>query len=248
MHLNISSSRLVSLLHECACEDAKTSRQDWAERLSLWLDPFDAITLHAAHQAMKAATAEKPRPAHLTTACTLDEEFRRVRADLVTAMTTHASSRSRDIRAKNLHPEPEPCPETDAGYAPYRQRYLAHQRQMALKIEALRAHCRQVLAQTSVRLQQLTDLDVALEQTLGAREKALLSKVPALLERRFEHWRKSQRDGLLAAQPQDVPAVQQKPQGGMAMFDQEFEAVVLAELSFRLEPVAGLVEAFSNEA
>lgn len=218
MRRNVSGSRLVSLLGNWAAVDTKASRQDWAAELSLWLGPFDAMTLHAAHQAMKAAASEKLPPSRKASSGNLEAEFRRVRSVLVSGMRAQGEA-------------------ADTDFASYRQRYLAQQRRMELAVETLRDHVRQVLSQTSVRLRQLAALDAALEKTLGVREKVLLSKLPALLGRRFEHLKKTVGDGLDGAQPQRW----------LDVFGQDVEDLLLAELNFRLEPVAGLVEAFSNE-
>ena len=228
--------------------DTEASRQDWAERLSLWLGPFDAITLNAAHQSIKATAAEKLPPSRKRVSSTLDEEFRQVREGLVKAITTRDLSRSSDRRNGSAVLGPAQDNETVFDYAGYRQRYLEQQRRMEWKIDPLRIHCRQVLSQTNSTLRQLAELDAALEQALGAREKSLLSKVPALLQRRFEYLRKRADDGIKLAQQQDAPAQRQQSGEWMNVFDKDFHEALRAELDFRLEPVVGLIEAFSNEA
>lgn len=248
MRRNLSRSRLVSLLGDWAFMDSEVSRQDWAQRLSLWLGPFDAITLNAAHQSIKAAAAEQPSHTRQPRSFTLDEEFRRVREGLVKAIAAPDLSRSNEMRINRSALKPEQVGEVVCEYAPYRQRYLEQQRRMEWKIDPLRIHCRQVLSQTNAKLRQLAELDAVLEQSLGAREKTLLSKVPVLLERRFEHLKKSHGDGLKLPQQQDASANWQQSGGWLNVFDKDFHGLLRAELDFRLEPVVGLIEAFSNEA
>jgi hypothetical protein len=106
---------------------------------------------------------------------------------------------------------------------------------MDMSIEALRAHVRQSLARASPRLAQLAALDAALDSLLvGAREQRLLAQVPAFLERRFEQ--------LRPADPTDDDDGRWR-----TLFEQEFQAVLRAELDLRLQPVIGLLDALSNE-
>jgi Protein of unknown function (DUF3348) len=227
--------------------DVEVSRQDFAERLGLWLDVFDGITLYAAHQSIKTVDEGKPTDALLARTFALEEEFHKVRTALMQAITASSASPAREKRVRNPVPQPEAATATDAGYAPYRQRYLDQQRHMALRIDALRVHVRQAIAKVSPQLGQLASFDAVMEQMLGGREKKLLSTVPVLLERRFGHLRKTHQLGLTAAQQQDDPALRGQPGGWLDLFGKELQEVLLAELEVRMQPVVGLIEAFSNE-
>lgn len=226
MHRNFSSSGLVRLLGDLASVDVEPSKQDVAERLGDWLDVFDAITLHAAHQSIDAGDSKNLSNALTAKAPALEEEFHRVRTTLVKGITTSASPPASSNQARNHLSPPEAPTEPEAGYAPHRQRYLAQQRQMALRIEALRAYVRDAMTKVSPGLGQLASFDAVMDERLGAREQKLLSTVPVLLERRFKHLRSTQQQDL---------------------FGQEMQEVLLAELEVRLQPVVGLIEAFSNE-
>lgn len=242
-----SSSRLVRLLSDLASADIEASRQDFAERLGLWLDVFDGITLHAAHQSINTVDEEKPADRRLARTFALEEEFHRVRTALVKAITASSASPASGKQVRNAVAQPEATTETNAGYAPYHQRYLDRQRHMALRIDALRVHVRQAIAKVSPQLGQLATFDAVMEQMLGGREQKLLSTVPVLLERRFGHLRKTHQHGLDAAQQQDAQALWQQPGGWLDVFGKEMQEVLLAELEVRLQPVVGLIEAFSNE-
>lgn len=242
-----SSSRLVRLLGDVASVDVEASRQDFAERLGLWLGVFDGITLHAAHQSINTVDEAKPSDRLLGRTFALEEEFHRVRTALAKTITASGAFSASGQRVRNPVPQPEAATETDAGYAPYHQRYLDQQRHMALRIDALRAHVRQAIAKVSPQLGQLASFDTVMEQVLGGREQKLLSTVPVLLERRFEHLRKTHQPGLDAAQRQDTLASWRQPGGWLDVFGKEMQEVLLAELEVRLQPVVGLIEAFSNE-
>lgn len=194
--------------------DVDASRQDVAEKLGLWLGTLDTLQLHAAHQSIKAFAEEAPSGVRAATHHPLEEDVQRVRSAMVQAITANGSTKAI---------------ETDAGYAPYRQRYLEQQRHIESKIASLRSHVRQVLSRASPRLKQLAYLDTVMDQVIGAREQRLMSTVPVLLEKRFEQLRRAQEDGWQGA------------------FSQEWQEVLLAEMDVRLQPVVGLMEAFSNE-
>ncbi len=211
---NSSSSRLVRLLSEAASVDIDASRQDVAEKLGYWLSTLDTLKLHAAHQSIKAFAQETPANARAAKNHPLEEEFHRVRTAMVQAITENGA-------AKSI--------EAGAGYAPYRQRYLAQQRDIESKIASLRSHVRQVLSRASSPLKQLAYLDSVMDQVIGAREQRLMSTVPVLLEKRFEQLRQAEQEGW------------------QETFSQAWREVLLAEMNVRLQPVVGLVEAFSNE-
>jgi hypothetical protein len=225
---NFSSSTLVRLLAQATGAGAGAPRQDVAERLSQWLNAFDAVALHGIHQsvATTAPAAQAPNAAADTAQQALVELFQRTRAALVAAITAHGRPPAPKARAATLQRTPAPAPEeTAVDYGAFFKRHLELQREMALKIAPLRAQARQVLARSAPRLRPLAALDALMEQTLGGREHKLLAQVPALLEKRFEQLR-------------DTPGA------GPAVFGREWEAIVLAELNLRLQPVVGLMEAW----
>jgi hypothetical protein len=170
----LAPSRLVRLLGDAVPGDVESPGMDVAERLSLWLNAFDAIGLQAAQQQVRAiATAAAPartgRPPDLA------QDVERTRSVLAAAI-------ARDPLALD-HAGP------DDGYGPYQQRHAELQRQMEQMIGALRGHVRESLARRSRALRQLAALDAAMEQVLAAREQALLPTVPTLLKRRFAQLR-----------------------------------------------------------
>jgi hypothetical protein len=212
---NFSSSRLVRTLADWT-PDVEASGMDFAERLSLWLNAFDAIGLQAAHQSIRAirtAAPAEPADARSRRSRSVEEDFREVRSTLANAIAR----------------DPMATAAAQAGYSVYRQRHLELQRQMEQMIGPLRDHVRQTLSRVSPRLRQLAALDAVLGQVVASREQTVLPTAAALIERRFEQLRQDQADGWL-----DV-------------FVADWRQALLAELDLRLEPVAGLIEALSNE-
>lgn len=143
-------------------------------------------------------------------------------------------------------------------FEPYRRYYAAHQRDMESSIGLLRTRLRRALADAasgssgSPALARLAVLDEVMERALGERERSLLASVPQLLAKRFARLRQAHRQALadqpLANDPPaDDPAQWMQPGGWLATFCREQQAVLLAELEVRLQPAAGLVDAFDNE-
>jgi hypothetical protein len=213
------SSRLVRQLGDGIPVDAQAPGMDFAERLSLWLNAFDAIGLQAAQQAIRSiATAADGKPAaRPPRAEDIAEDVQRVRSILARAI------------AQDFLPlaTPDPDGTADRGYAPFHQRHQELQRQMEQMVGALRDHVRQALGRVSPRLRQLAALDASMEQLLAQREQALLASAPVLLRRRF-------------AQLPDAGAAAQTFLG-------DWREALLAELDLRLEPVVGLLAALRNE-
>lgn len=214
---------------------AEAPGMDFAERLSLWLNAFDAIGLQAAHQSIKAVTAPAPRNAPGAArgqAQSLEADVQRVRAALANAIAQD--------------PLPPGAPEADG--SAWRQRHAELQRHMEQMVAPLREHVRQVMSRRSARLRQLAALDAALEQWLAPREQAVLPAAAAVAERRFEQLRREHRQAIEASGAQDDPARWREPGGWLHAFERDWRQALLAELDLRLEPVVGLVEAWSNEA
>lgn len=240
MSRNFSCSTLIRLLSDVTLLDVERPKQDVAERLGLWLNAADSVTLHAALEPSTLAAQDKPSDARSASAVALEEEFHRVHTDLVKDIVAKEASVSVGHRPQ-APKQAESAYDAAAGFAPFYKRYLDQQRQMNLKLTPLRAHVRQVLAKASPKLRQLATLDAVMEQTLGGREQKLLAVVPLLLERRFEHLRSPHDEG------QDGPPRSRNSASWLDTFSKELQDVLLAELEVRLQPVVGLIEAFSNE-
>lgn len=212
-----------------------TTPKDWAQPLSQWLGPVDAMTLRAALQAAPASTTPASAPAKpvATLPVTpLAVELRQLRQSLVTHIAAQEVSPPTRLHTLSTPHSQEPIVAPAPEFAVYRLRCATLQRRMEWHIEPFRQHCRGVLGRVGARLRQLAEMDLALEKILGNRERAALAKVPVLLARRF--------DSLKQAAALDNT-------GWLDAYEQEFQAVLVAEMDFRLEPVVAMVEEFNNE-
>ncbi|MEJ8836088.1 DUF3348 family protein [Ramlibacter sp. AN1133] len=256
MRSTFGSSTLVRLLDGWTPAPAEPSGPDVAERLSLWVNAFDAIRLQAAHQAIAAlrepAAANTRRPGPQSQS--LREDVERVRSVLARAIaqepgpvveTARTPADLRRLARAAARPDEAAA---DASYAPWRQRHLELQRQMELMIAPLREHLRQALSQRSVRLRQLAALDAAMEQVLAPREQLLLPRIAERMEAHFTQLRQAHLQALQDSAGQDDPAAWRRPGGWLQRFAQAWRQLLAAELELRLQPAMGLVEALDNES
>jgi hypothetical protein len=247
-HTAFNRSKLTHLLADLARVDyGAESKQSVAERLGQWLDVADSITLFSA----LGPTGAPPSGAlKRPTAARVAEEFSLVRAALMMSIRNGGLPGNSEGGIKFPLPRDGASAEIAASYGAFHRYYVAHQRDMELRIGSLRANVRQALSQATPALGQLVTLDAALEKVLTDRERRLLSLVPGLLEKRFEALLKAHQQTLIDCNQSgqaDDPTSWLRPGGWLAVFRDDLHRVLLAELELRLQPVAGLVEAFGNE-
>jgi len=114
---------------------------------------------------------------------------------------------------------------------PLRRSWLPLQQSMATRITALRGRLRATLAARSAPLARLAALDEVMEGVLGRQEQGLLGSLPGRLQRRLDGLRTESADAAWR------PA-----------FRDDLQAVLLAELALRLQPLDGLVSALRSSA
>jgi hypothetical protein len=297
---HLSSSTLIRLLHDHAGADGAEAKQTFAERLSQWLGWTDAIALSAVLNGSSApALGGAPVPSTVAAGRFMPArgvlaEFDRVRTDLAHAIHTDrviapqppAPAQARPKASKRPQAVPQPPspdasatpaapPDDPADFAPCRRQLTAHQRTMTERIAALRADVRLALTNQSAALGQLAAVDAVMDDALAAREKHVLSLVPALLEKRFDALRRanpapaavgghaeagqaaqepasarspaSAPGALVAPSTPSAPSTPPAPPAWRIACGREMQDVLLAELDLRLQPVHGMVEALDQE-
>ena len=243
-HTGFNTSRLLRTLAAMVAEPLAESKQPFAERLGQWLDFADALSLYAAlNTPMRADnTVARSGPA-----ASAREDLVRVREALSESITTDGILKPGKARVELPTPAPKASVEDAADFAPYHRYYAAHQRDMNAVIGPLRARVRAILSQCCPRLAQLAELDALMDQALAARERSLLATVPTLLGKRFETLFAAHQAAMPDAPAADDPQRWMQRGGWLAVFCKDMQAVLLAELALRLQPVAGLIAALDNE-
>lgn len=238
------SSRLIRILSDLVILDAAEPGDAFAEKLGLWVDYSDAIGLSTALSASTPGT--RPAVPHVAGGA-LSDELARLRANLDRSITQRVSTKTNRSLVEWPSPDFELPVEVATAYEPYRRYYAAYQREMDAAIRPLRVSVREALARTSPALRQLAALDSTLDKVLCERESKLLSTLPLLLRKRFEHLLKAHQQALLDTQQADNPDAWMKPGAWLARFCNELQSVLLAELDLRLQPTWGLIEALHSE-
>lgn len=227
---HVAGSPLVRWLRAAAA--VEPVRLDFAERLSQWLGPLDAMRLRALHQSLQPVVP-------------VVTSRRQAASDDVGARVAQARASVEQAiqQACVAHGERRPGPDLPDGgtvaptYAIYRQRHVALQRQMAATVSALRTQLRQALAQASPGARQLATLDAVLEPMTAEREPRLWAGVSAVLAQRFDE----------AKAQASAAGTEGGDSDWLRRFEQEWTSAVLAEWSARLEPVMGLLNAWRND-
>lgn len=227
-HTGTPDSALVRLLARLAASDVRESPQGFADRLGQWLRWTDAVPLFTALKDAPQARSAGGDPAKAAAALqTMAGAAARLRSALARAIAEEAAAATLEFRAPPV-PLPGEAKEATPGFPPYRRCVLARQSAMAAGIAPLRGRLRMAMSACSPALARLATVDAVLEQVVGNQEHRLLSGIPKLLERRFRQLRDASGDGAV----QDWPA----------LFQQEVQSVLLAELDLRWQPIEGLMK------
>jgi len=231
-----TGSALIRLLARLTEIDVPEPRHAFADRLSHWLGWTDAISLSGALNAGPPALAAGARAARGSGS--EEDECVRLRGVLAKAIADDSAL----LAGEKEQPGNPGNPDKAADFSPYRRRYLSRQQTMEMAIGPLRERLRASLASQSPAMAQLAAVDAVMEQALSAQEYRLLATVPGLLEKHFRRLRQAQQ------------AVPDEPEGGTPqaawqdVFRKDMQAVLLAELDIRLEPVEGLLEALRKSS
>ena len=244
---NLHHSRLIRVLTDLAMLDAVAPATAFAEKLGLWLDLNDAITLCAVHNASATRPQVAPSPAESGAGTAMSRELVRVRTSLVNSITKGSSPKDAKTRVALPTPKHDAPFDAATAFEPYRRYYLAHQRDMDTRIGPLRVQMRDVLAKASPALRTLAALDSVFDGMLNDRESKLLARLPGLLEQRFEQLHQTHQPSTVEAADADTPAPLMPTGAWLTRFGHELQTVLLAELDLRLQPTVGLIEAYNNE-
>lgn len=223
------------------------SSADIAEQLGRWLSTVDAVTLGRSLHAIESLPTELGRQGPPLDVGALAAAFERAKEEL-TGIASFGPVTPKPARARSDNTRAStPDPRAEAEFAFHAPRYMSLQKQMDTKLAALRLQTRQGLARGSLALRQLAVLDAVLEQMVAEREQRLWALLPGHLERRFVHLREAYRERLGALGQEDDPLRWRHGAGWLAAFERDLQALLLAEMHVRLQPIMGLLEAARGE-
>ena len=237
---NLHSSQLIRCLAELDLSQGNEPTSDFADELGQWMHFKDAIALSSVLESGMAAVPTQSPELRAAAGARLTAEFERIRAFMTNSIVKSCSPAGGNKQNKL------PLPELEVSYAPYRRFYEGHQRDMELSVEPLRVNLRHALAKASPALRKLAELDIVMEKFLRERESRLLSRVPMLLQKRFDAQYAAHQEQLAASGQPDNLTSWMQPGGWLARFCQELQTLLLAEAELRLQPSAGLLDAFNQ--
>ena len=226
----------IRLLARLTDVDVPQSTHVLSDRLSQWIDWTRAVALSRALDGnVPAAIADAPAFDRV-----MESECARARASLAKAIG-ELEWPSAGQRGNEQHLAGEGGTEAIADYTEFHQRYLGMQRAMQTATGRLRGRLRDMLVHKSPDLARLAEVDAVMELTLSPREQTLLAAVPKLLGEHFERLRQA------AQRPSDAQltgeAATAMPGEWLRVFRQDMQAVLLAELDVRFQPIEGLLAA-----
>jgi hypothetical protein len=226
----LTGSAFIRALAALDPVEAPSGPDAFAQRLAHWFDWTHAFSLSAA-LGDSSARPDVPGFGGQGALSADERELARVRAALARTIAEAPAGAAPARRVNRPLAATPAAPETTVDFASHRQRYAACQLAMETQIVPLRRRLRSSLADRSAALAKLAELDIVMEQVVGAQERALLATVASRLEPRFD---------ALRGTPGDAPV---QPGPWLEQFRQEMRALLLAELDLRLQPVEGLLEA-----
>lgn len=223
----------------------------FAQGMAQWVSFTDAMTLYTAleyrapAEAVDVSTQQAAgRDAAYQKACA---ELAQVRDTMVALVTRACATTTGAARIKFPAPQSGTALEIAVMYTPFHRFILSLQREMETRVGPLRSAVRASMASTSPGLRKLAMLDAALDGIVSERERRVLASVPQLLEKRFKQLLADHQQALVPHGQTDDLATWMQPGAWLAQFRDELRQVVLGEWDVRLQPVLGLVAAFSNE-
>jgi hypothetical protein len=240
-HTNFHSSQLIRRLAELDLLEGLEPATGFAEELGQWMHFTDAISLSSILDSGMGKFASHSPAQREETGARLLAEFERVRALMIGSITKSCTPGSKS------HIKLPLTLDLEVSYLPYRQFYEAHQRDMELSVEPLRVNLRAALAKASPELRKLAELDTVMDRFLRERESRLLARVPILLKKRFDALHEAHLEQLAASKGTDNPAAWMQAGGWLARYCQHLQTLLLAEAELRLQPSAGLLEAYKQK-
>lgn len=247
-HPSLKSTRLVALLQQWApAERGRAQPADTAEQLGHWLGTVGAVKLSRALHAIESMPAAQPSQGGMPDLRLLDKALQATRAEVMALIQAPVTPlRPARERADNT-PVAEPDPRLGADFSALAPRYVALQKQVEIKLSGLRMQMRTALSKGNHALRQLAALDAVMEQILGEREQRLWALLPNQLEKRLAALRSEHEHALKRSGQADAPQQWRKAGGWLWVFEQDLQALLLAEMQVRLQPIMGLLEAAHQE-
>lgn len=213
------SSTLLAQLAQMGAPATRETLPCFAERLSRLFGLSDTMTLDA-------ATAFRTRQSGY------------VQGALVDQLTDELATTRRAL-VRRIHGwADELAFDDELEFEPMLNAWLALQRRIAANSRQLRDKTRKAMKDQGQNLARLAELDAVFDHTMAGYTSQCFANLSQVLEQRFQQ---------LQAPSAENQTSSPTPDNGFHRYCEEAQALLLAELDVRLEPVLGLLEACHNE-
>lgn len=216
---NAAGTRLVKLLDSAGSPGNQVPLPCFGERLSTLFGLGDTMRLDA-------ATAFRYRQQSLDQGPAIErlvEELARTRRALRRSISNYGD----DIEVAD-RTQFEPCLNA----------WLLIRRKLAANSHQMRDKVRKAMKEHNQNLARLAELDSVFDHTMASYSSQCFSHIPRVLEQRFQ---------ALQTPTEHAKKADMQPEDWFQRYCEEAQALLLAELDVRLEPVLGLLEACHNE-
>jgi hypothetical protein len=246
-HRSVISLKLVKLLSEYNMTNIEVTYSNFAERLGLLVDLSDSVTLSESLRAIPTMRHEARDSQNNAQCDSLVQEFLGQRSAILKSILKSFDPSAVFIQFKLPIPNLDTSIEDALNFEQYQRFYLLHQSELDFKIDKLRCFVRKVISEYSLNLTQLAELDKTFSKSMAAHTRKRFTVVPKLLKFRFEQLYADYCKDIKQNALKDKPIVWVNDNGWLSKFYAEMQQVLLAELDVRLQPIIGLVEAYSEE-
>lgn len=247
LHHPVRGSKLVRFLSEYEMSNIHVSHKNFAQRLGLLVDLSDSVTLAESLRAI-------PKMAHkVTEALTelgcegLVQEFLKQRAIVLKSILKSFDFNAVFIQFKLPTPQSDTSIADAINFDQYQRFYLLHQSELDVKTEKIRALVRREISEHSLNLAQLAELDKTLSQSMVIPTRKRFAVVVKILKTRFEQLYSEYCETFKESTCVEQPLSWINEKGWLTQFYAEMQQLLLAEFEVRLQPIIGLVEAYSEE-
>ena len=246
-HRSVSSSKLVRLLSEYDPSSIDVTHKNFAERLGLLVDLSDSVTLSESLRAIPRMRHDAQGNQDESLCDDLVQAFLNQRSEILKSILKSFDPSAVFIQFKLPIPNSETSAEEALKFEQYQRFYSLHQSELDFKIEKLRAFIRKHVSRHSLKLAQLAELDKTISKSMATHTRKRFSAISKLIKVRFDQLYTDYVTNTTNDTAKEKPIVWLEDNGWLSKFHSEMQQILLAELEIRLQPIIGLIEAYSEE-
>ncbi|MFV1873989.1 MAG: DUF3348 family protein [Oleiphilus sp.] len=239
----LGHSELIRRVQSLLAKDIPRASGRFSERLTQNMDFSSSLKLSEIHGQLRLIDKRHSQSAQ-TQGSSADLA---VKAESVQAALSRVKrsillniEQSFDDQTKQARfPLPVLCPEAEnLDFSVYENFYLAHQKEMSAKIQGLRSYICETMSAASPTMAKLVLLDKTLEETIGLPLRRGFSALNFVMQQHAQ---------VIQTACHDSKTNTKVKQQSIDEFHVELHQFLLAELELRLQPIHGLLAAFTQE-